>query len=161
MLYFTQMTGRKDLYQKNVEEVGAEIADICSMVPQDVSERTYLLLHVSATKSKVEKRDYFACEILDNLGLTNIASDGSVFDELSMEQIVAADPDYIFVVPRGDEAKAMERFDEIFRSHPAWSSLSAVENQNFYLLSKELFGLKPNARWAESYTQAYELIYGE
>ena len=161
MLDLTQMTGREDLYRKYVEDVDAQIAGICSRVPEDAGDRTYLLLHVSATKSKVEKNDYFACEIWNNLGLTNIAADDSGFDELSMEQIVAADPDYIFVVPRGDETKAVESFDELFRSHPAWSSLSAVKNQNFYLLSKELFGLKPNEEWAESYRQAYELLYGE
>lgn len=158
---FTWMTGREDLYQKYVEDVDTQIAGICSRVPQDAGEKTYLLLHVSATKSKVEKNDYFACEIMNDLGLINIAADDSGFNELSMEQIVAADPDYIFVVPRGDEIKAMESFDELFRSHPAWSSLSAVKNQNFYLLSKDLFGLKPNAEWAESYRQAYKLLYEE
>lgn len=160
MLSFTQMTGREDLYRKNVEEVDAQIEDIRTMVPED-GGGTYLLLHVSATKSKVEKNDYFASEILNDLGLTNIVSDTDDFDELSMEQIVVSDPDYIFVVPRGDEEKASAAFDELFRSHPAWESLKAVKNGRFYLLSKELFGLKPNGRWAESYRQAYELLYGE
>jgi iron complex transport system substrate-binding protein len=160
MLSFTQMTGREDLYRKNVEEVDAQIEDIRTMVPED-GGGTYLLLHVSATKSKVEKNDYFASEILNDLGLTNIVSDTGDFDELSMEQIVVSDPDYIFVVPRGDEEKASAAFDELFRSHPAWESLKAVKNGRFYLLSKELFGLKPNGRWAESYRQAYELLYGE
>lgn len=157
----TQMTRREDLYRKYVADVETQIVDICSMVSQNAGEGTYLLLHVSATKSKVEKNDYFACEIMNDLGLKNIAADDSGFNELSMEQVAASDPDYIFVVPRGDETKAMESFDELFRSHPAWSSLSAVKDQNFYLLSKEFFGLKPNARWAESYRQAYELLYGE
>ena len=53
MLSFTQMTGREDLYRKNVEEVDAQIEDIRTMVPED-GGGTYLLLHVSATKSKVE-----------------------------------------------------------------------------------------------------------
>ena len=90
MLSFTQMTGREDLYRKNVEEVDAQIEDIRTMVPED-GGGTYLLLHVSATKSKVEKNDYFASEILNDLGLTNIASDTSDFDELSMEQIMVSD----------------------------------------------------------------------
>ena len=158
---FTRMTGREDLYQKYVEDVDTQIAGICSGVLQDAGGRTYLLLHVSATKSKVEKNDYFACEIMNDLGLINIAADDSGFDELSMEQIVVSDPDYIFVVPRGDETKAVKSFDELFRSHPAWNSLSAVKNQNFYLLSKDHFGLKPNAEWAESYRQAFKLLYGE
>lgn len=161
MLSFTQLTGREDLYRKNVEEVRAQIGEICSLAPEGAEGGTYLLLHVSATKSKVEKNDYFASEIFNDLGLVNLASDDSRFDELSMEQVVAGDPDYIFVVPRGEDEKARAAFDELFRSHPAWESLKAVKNGRFYLLSKELFGLKPNGRWAESYRQAYELLYGE
>lgn len=159
MLVFTDMTGRKDLFQKNVADVRTAIDQILDRVPADAGDRTYLLLHVSATKSKVEKNDYFACEIFNRLGLRNIAGDNSSLDELSIEQIVASDPDYIFVVTRGDEKKAMESFDSLFTSQPVWENLSAVRNGNYYLLSKELFGLKPNADWADSYLQAFELLY--
>ena len=161
MTTFTHLTGREDLYAKNVTDVRSRIDEILAGVPEDTQEKTYLLLHVSATKSKVEKSDYFACEIFTTLGLTNIAADSSAFDDLSIEQIVASDPDYIFVVPRGDEAKALASFDELFSGQPAWESLSAVQNGNYYLLPKDLFGLKPNDRWAESYETAYEFIYGK
>ncbi|MBP5607674.1 MAG: ABC transporter substrate-binding protein [Lachnospiraceae bacterium] len=155
----TAETGRDDLYKKNVEDVAEEIEEIIGSVPEDAKEGTYLLLHVSATKSKVEKNDYFASEIFNNLGLTNIAADDSSFDDLSIEQIVTADPDYIFVVPRGDEKKAMASFDELFTGQAAWESLSAVQNGKYYLLSKDLFGLKPNDKWAETYKAAFELLY--
>ncbi len=155
----TAETGRDDLYKENVADVSEEIDKVISGVPEDAEESTYLLLHVSATKSKVEKNDYFASEIFNNLGLVNIAADDSSFDDLSIEQIVTADPDYIFVVPRGDEKKAMDSFDELFTSQPAWESLSAVKNGRYYLLSKDLFGLKPNDKWAETYKAAFEILY--
>ena len=103
----------------------------------------------------------FASEIFNNLGLVNVASDDSAFNELAMEAIVAADPDYIFVVPRGDEEKALASFNEIFESDPSWESLSAVKENRYYLLSKDLFGLKPNARWGEAYEEAYKILYEE
>ncbi len=155
----TYETGRDDLYKKNVADVSEERDKVIGSVPEDAKESTYLLLHVSATKSKVEKNDYFASEVFNDLGLTNIAADDSSFDELSIEQIITADPDYIFVVPRGDEKKAMDSFEELFTSQPAWESLSAVKNGRYYLLSKDLFGLKPNDKWAETYKAAFELIY--
>ena len=155
----TAETGRDDLYKKNVSDVSEEIDKVISGVPEDAEESTYLLLHVSATKIKVEKNDYFASEIFNDLGLVNIAADDSSFDDLSIEQIITADPDYIFVVPRGDEKKAMDSFDELFTSQPAWESLSAVKNGRYYLLSKDLFGLKPNDKWAETYKAAFELLY--
>lgn len=159
MKALTAETGRWDLYKQNVEDVAEEIETVKSEVPEDAEGGTYLLLHVSATKSKVEKNDYFASEIFNDLGLVNIAADDSSFDELSIEQIISADPDYIFVVPRGDEKKAQESFDELFTSQPAWESLSAVKNGKYHLLSKDLFGLKPNDRWAETYKAAFELLY--
>ena len=155
---FTDLTGREDLYEKNVVSVREQIDEIISKVPEG-EEKTYLLLHVSATKSKAEKNDYFASEIFNNLGLRNIASDDSSFNELSLEAIVSADPDYIFVVPRGNEKKALESFDSIFANDPAWESLTAVKEGKYTLLSKDLFGLKPNDKWADAYKEAYDLLY--
>ena len=159
MTAFTSKTGRDDLYQKNVAEVRKGIDEVTGKALDKKISGTYLCLHVSATKSKVEKNDYFACEIFNDLGLNNIASDTSAFDELSLEAIVTADPDYIFVIPRGSEEKAMTSFSELFSSHPAWENLTAVKTGKYYLLSKDLFGLKPNAQWASAYRQAYELLY--
>ena len=158
MTDFTTRTGETDLYQKNVLDVRKEIDTVISNTDSEKKSGTYLCLHVSATKSKVEKNDYFACEIFNDLGLQNLAADTSAFDELSLEAIVAYDPDYIFVIPRGSEEKALASFAEIFSSEPAWENLSAVKNGKYYLLSKDLFGLKPNANWGEAYRQAYEII---
>lgn len=161
MTTFTSMTGRKDLYETYVTDVRKEIDDIINDLPSDNGGSTYIMLHVSATKSKAEKNDYFASEIFNDLGLSNIAADNSALDELSIEAVVTANPDYVFVIPRGDEKKAMASFDELFTSEPAWASLSAVQNGRYYLLSKDLFGLKPNAKWAEAYRQAFDLLYGK
>ena len=160
MQEFTGMTGDTAAYTKYVSAVRKQIEGTLKKVPETENKKTYLLLHVSATKSKAEKNDYFASEIFNNLGLTNIASDNSAFDDLSLEAIISADPDYIFVVPRGDENKALSGFKELFESQPAWESLSAVSENRYYLLSKTLFGTKPNALWGEAYSTAYELLYG-
>ena len=161
MKEFTSYTGHPEKYEENVSKVRAQIDDVKNAVPEDGKGSTYLFLHVSSTKSKVEKNDYFACEIFDDLGLKNIAADDSSFDELSMEAIVSADPDYIFVVTRGDEQKALESFEQLFLSDPGWNNLSAVSEDRYYLLSKDLFGLKPNANWGQAYSEAYDLVYGE
>ena len=52
----------------------------------------------------------------------------------------------------------MDSFAEIFSSQPAWQGLTAVKNGSFRLLSKDLFGLKPNQRWAESYRAAVDAV---
>ena len=68
------------------------------------------------------------------------------------------DPDYIFVIPRGSEEKALASFSELFSSQSAWESLSAVKKGKYFLLSKDMFGLKPNAKWGTAYREAYELL---
>ncbi|MCR5302014.1 MAG: ABC transporter substrate-binding protein [Lachnospiraceae bacterium] len=161
MEYFTSLTGRSDLYTEYVSDVRTGIDAVTERVPEDAEPKTYLLVHASATKCKAEKNTYFACEIFNDLGLKNIADDDSDLNELSLESIVSTDPDYIFVVPRGNEDKALKSFDELFGSKSAWSDLSAVKSGQYYILSKDLFGLKPNDRWADSYEEAFEILYGK
>lgn len=161
MAYFTGLTGRDDLYKKNVSDVRAGIKEVVNRVPKDAKKKKYLLVHASATKCKAEKDDYFASAIFNDLGLDNIAEDDSDLNELSLESIVAIDPDYIFVVPRGNEEKAIKSFDELFSSKSAWGDLSAVRDGQYYILSKDLFGLKPNDKWADSYEEAYKILYGK
>ena len=70
------------------------------------------------------------------------------------------DPDYIFITTMGsDPEKAMIALQEQFSSSPAWQALSAVQNGRVIELDRELFHLKPNARWAESYQVIGELLY--
>lgn len=161
MRELTLRTGREDLYERYVTGVEAGIEEAIAQAGSRFDGKTYLLLHVSATKSKAEKDNYFACEMLNNLGLQNIADDSAPWNELSMEAIVAADPDYILVVPRGDNQKALDGFREKFASGPVWPELTAVKEGRFHVLDKELFGLKPNARWAEAYRQLEGVLEGE
>lgn len=100
--------------------------------------------------------------MLHDLGCINIADSDSVFSEnLSLEAIIAASPDYIFVTTMGNsEAAAQKSLDKLLISNPAWSSLDAVQQGNYYVLPKELFQNKPNKRWPESYRFLADILYG-
>ena len=76
-----------------------------------------------------------------------------------MEVIIKEDPDYIFVVTMGDSDKALKNLRESIEKNPAWSELSAVKNQRYIVLPKELFHYKPNARWGESYEYMAKILY--
>ena len=101
-------------------------------------------------------------EMLADLGCINIADDDdSLLDDLSMEAVIAADPDYIFVTTQGKDADAVQRnIEETLLGSPAWNSLSAVKNGRYFLLGKELYNLKPNARWGEAYQKLADILYG-
>ena len=99
--------------------------------------------------------------MLAQLGCVNIAdSEESLLDDLSMEAIIAADPEYIFVTTQGkDTEAAMQNVEELLVNNPAWSSLTAIKEQKYYVLDKRLFNLKPNARWAEAYEILADILY--
>lgn len=67
---------------------------------------------------------------------------------MSLEEVIAADPDFIFVVTMGSsEEAALDYMEQNFESNPAWAELTAVQEDHYVLLPKELFHYKPNARW--------------
>lgn len=156
---FCSMTGRKDLFEKNVTSVKKEIDAICASARKESVKseqaKTFLFLRVSATKNKVLK-DHFGNEIFENLGLQSIIKDDSALDDVSVEAIVSADPDYIFVTSQGNQKKSDEAFYRAYASNPAWKNLRAVKDGHVIMLPKDLFNYKPNAQWAK----AYEYVLG-
>ena len=98
--------------------------------------------------------------MLKDLGCINVADDKNAFGELSMEAIINADPDYIFVTTMGesDEA-AMASLYNMFTSNPAWNNLKAVKEKHYHILDKELFHNKPNEKWGKSYEILADILY--
>ena len=162
MIELTALTGRADLLEQNVTQVREKIDSMIAASPlKDLPQQerpTYFAVRVSATKNKALKRDYFACAVFDDMGLVNIAADNPAFDTLDPEALLAADPDYIFVIPQGDEAEAQESFQKAFSSRPVWKNLSAVKAQRVFHMPKELFQLKPNANWGEAYQYVLNIL---
>ncbi|MGN0143089.1 MAG: ABC transporter substrate-binding protein [Roseburia sp.] len=156
----TQITGRRDLYETNGTAVQEQIAKTLERV--DGSAPTVLFLRASSSSVKAKGSDGNVCgEMLADLGCVNIADqDAGLLDDLSMEAIIAADPEYIFVTTQGNDTEAaMQNVEDMLVSNPAWSALSAIQNDRYYLLEKRLFNLKPNARWAEAYEQLADILY--
>ena len=125
-------------------------------------KQTCLLLRAYSTGVKAKGSDNLAGEILRDMGLINLADrEGTSLENLSLEGILMMDPDYIFVTTMGsDPKKAMAALEDEFFSNPAWQALSAVQNDRVIDLDRDLFHLKPNARWAESYQFIGDVLYG-
>ena len=160
MRIFTQITGREDLYQAHVKDVKLEIEK--QTARQDGTAPTVLFLRAFATGVRAKDSASMTGQMLKDLGCINIAdSDTKLLGELSLEAIVAEDPDFIFVTTMGEsDQKTRDMISQHLTSHPAWSGLKAVQNGHFYLLPKELFHLKPNGRWNESYRILADYLYG-
>ena len=159
---FCRMTGRDDLFeeygaaqQQRVERIKAAAAQMQDAAP------TVLLIRAYSTGAKAKGTDIFAGAMLAELGADNIVTRyDSLLEDLSMETIIAADPDMILMVPMGaNEDAAAAYMAEHFEANPAWAGLTAVQNGCYAMLPKELFHYKPNARWADSYAYLAKILY--
>ncbi len=159
MEIFTDITGRKDLYETNAAQVEQEI--YAQVARADASAPTVLFLRSYSTGIKAKGSDSMTGQMLKDLGCINIADTDSAFSaDLSLEAILMADPDFIFVTTMGNDEAAMEQLTQTFESNPIWQTLSAVKNGRYHILDKELFQNKPNDRWAESYRILADILYG-
>lgn len=161
MEQFCAVTERDDLFRENVLAVEERIDAIMEKIPAS-DDRTVLLLRAFSTGMKAKRDDNLAGQILKQFGTTNLADlTPSLLEELSVEEIVAQDPDYIFITTMGSESDALEYLKNNVENDPAWSELSAVKNDRYILLPQDLFHYKPNNRWDESYEYLAKILYPE
>lgn len=160
----TDITGRKDLYEKNglalekkIEQIKKELAD--QALPQQ--QRTVLLLraHSGSVKAKGSEGTVLG-EMLADLGCINIAdSDRSLLETLSVESVIRQEPYRIFVVTMGnDPQKALENLDKLMEENPAWGGLQAVKEGRLHTMDRKLFHIKPNADWAKAYEELSKIL---
>ena len=157
----TDLTGRSDLYQKNGLDIQSGIDAAIASVPEGEGP-TVLLLRAYSSGVRAKNSNSIAGAMLKDLGAVNIAdSNSGLLEDLQMESILAADPEFIFVTTMGaSQEAALKSLDELLHSDPAWQTLTAVKEGRVEVLPKDLFHYKPNARWGESYQMLAELMYG-
>ena len=160
----TDITGCKDRFDTYGTAVEAEIQTVIGQSKlrlQTEEAPKVLFLRASASAVHVKNSEGVVLgDLLKNLGCINIAdSDATLLENLSIERILEANPDFIFVVQQGDNAEGTREYVRSFlQEHPAWAQLTAVKNGNVHFMEKRLFGLKPNHRWAEAYTIVEEIL---
>lgn len=77
------------------------------------------------------------------------ATGGSMPDmaPFSLENLVAADPEVIFITSMGSRQEIEERLQESAMGSPAWKTITAVKNKQVFYLPDELFLLNPGLRY--------------
>lgn len=162
---FCALTQRDDILAQLETDVQGAIEKTIetAKADPDYGVHTALLLRAYSSGVKAKGSDNIAGAVLAEMGLVNLADfDDSLLENLSLEAIVAYDPDYIFVTTMGaDHEKAMAALEETLTSTPAWSGLTAVKEDRVVELPKDLFHYKPNARWAESFALIESIVYGK
>lgn len=158
----TRLTGCPENYQEYGEKVREQIDAVKARVPDSGPSVLYVRATGSSCKVK-NSRDTVLGEMLAELGCVNIAdSESGLLENLSLETILVADPDYIFVVLQGtDTTNAEALLEQTLLSNPAWNELSAVREGRYHVMDQRLYNVKPNARWGEAYEKLAEILYPE
>lgn len=158
----TDITGRQDLFEENGTAVQSQI-DAAIARKEGQEAPTVLFIRAFSTGANAKGSDNMTGAMLKDLGCINIAdSDTSLLEDLSMEVIIEQDPDYIFFVTMGEsQEKAQQSMKALLEDNPAFAGLSAVKNEQYIMLPKDLFHLKPNNRWGESYEFLADILYPE
>ncbi|MCI9579161.1 MAG: ABC transporter substrate-binding protein [Oscillibacter sp.] len=155
----TRLTGRPERYETCGESVRAQVD--AAVARQDGSAPRVLYVRATGSSCKAKGSEGSVLgEMLADLGCVNIADGGGLLENLSLEGIIAGDPDYIFAVLQGaDASAAWKSLEGALLSNPAWSGLRAVEEGRFITLDHRLYNLKPNARWGEAYEGLADILY--
>ena len=153
---FCAITGRDDLYKKNVTKVGEKIKSAVSRYSVKSKSPSVLIVSAFSKGLVVQNTSGMAGAIVKDLGAVNVADEHpSLLSDFSLEAAVEANPDYVLVLAASDDtATAQKYYDQVVGSNSAWQGMDAVKEGRVTMLDAAHFLYKPNADWAESYVLA-------
>lgn len=161
---FSAVNNKMDLFENEAGLVRENTQAIIDKAPKEDNPKVLIIF---ATKKAISARtsDSTIGEMFKDLNVINIAdsSNDMLSDKnFSMEKILEEDPDFIFVQTMGSDTQAIqERIEMDAESNPAWGSLSAVQNNKYLVLPKDLYTYKANDRYAEAYEELAKILYPE
>ena len=153
---FCAITGRDDLYKKNVTKVGEKIKSAVSTYSVKSKSPSVLIVSAFSKGLVVQNSSGMAGAIVRDLGAVNVADEHpSLLSDFSLEAAVEANPDYVLVLAASDDtATAQKYYDQVVGSNSAWQGMDVVKEGRVTMLDAAHFLYKPNADWAESYVLA-------
>lgn len=102
--------------------------------------------------------------ILQDLGCQNqlggeVEKGASPRVDISIEDIVMMEPEYIFIQCMNSEDYARESVEKYLSSTDAWAKIDAVANNQVYYLPRGLFHNKPNSKYVDAYQMIFDYLY--
>jgi len=144
--------------QDLIAEMQAEIEDVGALVG-DVSDPVSVLLYDGGTDTVLTDGQALSSYLIELAGGRNIFADmNERMVTVSLEEIVARNPDVIVVVDPYGTTTAEEKI-AFLESSPAFASVTAVQNDNYVLVS--LPALQPGVRNADAVRTMAEGFYPE
>lgn len=155
------VTGRDSEAAKLNEDIQSELARISEMAAENKSEeQKSVYFEVSPLEWGLwaAGNGTFMNELAEMIGLENSFSDFEQWGEISQEQVIERDPDYIVTIAMyfGEGPRP----EEEIMSRPGWSDITAVKEQQVFSADSDELS-RPGPRIVEGISSLYEFVYGE
>jgi iron complex transport system substrate-binding protein len=152
-----QLTGHQEEAAALVESLKARVAAVDEKIAP-ISSRPGVFYEMDATdpsKPFTAGKGTFITQLIDRAGGHNIASDLEGYPQLSLEQVVAADPAFIIL---GDARYGVS--PESIAQRPGWENLSAVKNGQVLPFNDDLVS-RPGPRLVDALEELAKLLRPE
>lgn len=148
-----KITNRQESANQLVNHMRLRIQSVVSKIGQH-QDRPTVFYELSPQYHTVGDRSFIG-DILRKLNVRNVGSDiDGTFPQLSSEQIIAANPDFIVLAdPVGVTAESV-------RERPGWESLTAVRNGSLIMFHNRDIINRPGPRVVEGLEFLAIAIYG-
>ncbi|SFT43380.1 iron complex transport system substrate-binding protein [Selenomonas sp. GACV-9] len=160
-----QVTGAKNKGDKLVAEMDAKIQSVKDKIPQD--KRRVSVIHSTSQGLTVQLEGSIAGSVAKMLGWENVASGTTPLEKnpdaapYSLEDLVAQNPELIFVTSMGKLDTIKTEMDATMKENPAWQSVAAVREGRVYYLPQDLFLLSPGIHYPEAVEMMAKCVYPE
>ena len=152
-----QLTGHEADAAELIDGLKARVAAVDEKIAM-VTEKPTVFYEVDASdpaKPYTIGKGTFITLVIERAGGTNIAGDIDGYPQLSLEQVVAANPDFIIL---GDSAYGIT--PESVAARPGWDGLSAVINNQIFPFDDNLVS-RPGPRLVDGLEALAKVLHPE
>jgi iron complex transport system substrate-binding protein len=152
-----QMTGRQQEVPALIESLKARVAAVDEKIAP-ISSRPNVFYELDGTdpaKPYTAGKGTFITQLIERAGGHNIAADLDDYPQMSLEQVVAADPAFILL---GDARYGVS--PESIAQRPGWENLSAVKNGKVLPFNDDLVS-RPGPRLVDALEELAKLLRPE
>ena len=138
--------------EPQAEKMSVELASpISEMATGPAAADSSISVMISETPAETDSIDTFAGEIDKR--------ESEDAGRRTFENLLANNPDFIFIIYDGNEKSASENCRELVKSCENWEKTYAVQSGRVYELPQNSFGCQPNELWDMAYEYLYQTIF--
>lgn len=157
---FSALNNNEKFFEESGKQTLKESLEVINEV-KEISEKPKGLIIFPGDTLKANTSKSNLGAMFEQLGGINLANEWEGADkaprvEMSMESLLAADPDIIIVQYTTSIGNPVAFMDNLIKENPAWNELTALKEGRYYFTSKEFFQYRPD----EKFSQAYKEIAG-